>query len=485
MTNERELLHEIENILRDFISEMLQRKYGITWVDLPQFEKLKEKWLSFKTTKNGRRIGGFEESRLIYFSNMGDLKELILSNWDIFKPCFRKEQFLATRLDELTPIRDAVAHRRSLSETEKGRVKQYHDDIEEVVREYKRKTAKIQDFVFPTIMTVQDSLGNIQTNSWAKNSTGEWPGPSGRRPIVHVSDHIEFIAKAFDPEGKLLDCRFSVQPMGGCFEILRDWGTQNSWVWLVQKRYVGPWIVVKVDVRSKKDIHWMGEVDDYTYLQYTVLPMHEAKPEIHVIVEGDILKSFDESFSALQQATEPNTKAMMLDEFQPKLHRVCYDFGWTDRVRSRITRVLGYIPKKLSDDLHIDQYLHYLGLIIHGHGEHVLPLVREKFLPELENLYDDPKFEINSGVLRRLQELHEYSEDYMMKLIDDAGSVRWSDGRFVVLRHHIEFHELKARNKQAYLRVLRYLRRMMNEAERGEDLKTYDRFEKLYKLAKP
>jgi len=94
----------------------------------------------------------------------------------------------------------------------------------------------------------------------------------------------------------------------------------------------------------------MGKIDDYTYLQYIVLPMHEAKPEIHVIVEGDILKSFDESFDALQQATEPNTKAMMLNEFQPKLQRICYHFGWTDKVRSRITRVLDYIPKKLLDD---------------------------------------------------------------------------------------------------------------------------------------
>lgn len=272
MTKEQELLYELENDLRDFISEMLQQTYGIGWIDLPCFKKFKEKWQRFKTTKNERRVGEFKEYRLIYYSNIGDLKELILSNWDIFKPCFKKKQFIATRLDELTPIRDADAHRRPLSETEKGRVKQYYDDIEEVIREYKRKTAKIQDLAFPTIITVQDSLGNIQTNSWAKNNTGEWPGPSRPRPIIQVGNHIEFIAKGLDPEGKPLDYRFSVQPMGGCFETLRDWSTQNSWIWLVQKKYVGPWIVVKVDIRSNKDIHWMGEVDDYTYLQYTVLP---------------------------------------------------------------------------------------------------------------------------------------------------------------------------------------------------------------------
>jgi len=71
----------------------------------------------------------------------------------------------------------------------------------------------------------------------------------------------------------------------------------------------------------------------------------------------------------------------------------------------------------------------------------------------------------------------------MMKLIDDAG-FRWSDGRFVTLRDCIEFYESKARNKEAYSRVLSYLRRKMNEAEREKDLKTYDRFKKLYEVAR-
>lgn len=193
--------------------------------------------------------------------------------------------------------------------------------------------------------------------------------------------------------------------------------------------------------------------------------------------------SFDESFKALEEVTQPKTKAALLTEFQPKLHNLCYNFEWSNELKDRIAKVLEHIPKKLSNDPNIDWYLQYLGMIINRHGEHTISMIKEKFLDELENSYNDPKYETNSKILSVLQKLHEYSESYLMKLIDDA-VYKWSDKRFDVLGNNIEFWELKNKNSEAYERVLRHLRREMDDAERSKNEKTYSRFKELYALTK-
>jgi hypothetical protein len=172
-------------------------------------------------------------------------------------------------------------------------------------------------------------------------------------------------------------------------------------------------------------------------------------------------------------------------EFQPKLRDLCYDAVWNDETRMRVIKVLDYIPEKLSEDPNIDYYLHFIGLIIHKDIEQIKNSVKEKFLEELEKLYDDPRYETNKQILNLLQKIHEYSEDYMMKLIDEAGSiVKWSDQRFQVQALDIQLWELRNRDQNAYDRVLKHLRRKMNDAEKNNDEKNYERLKKLYELVK-
>lgn len=95
-------------------------------------------------------------------------------------------------------------------------------------------------------------------------------------------------------------------------------------------------------------------------------------------------------------------------------------------------------------------------------------------------MYADPKFETNAQLLSLLQKLHEFNEQYMMKLIDDASSIaNWSDQRFQALGNNIELWELK-KDREAHKRVGAYLRIRMDDAERNKDEKTLDRLKKLY-----
>lgn len=191
------------------------------------------------------------------------------------------------------------------------------------------------------------------------------------------------------------------------------------------------------------------------------------------------LAQFDDSFRQLKETTQPKTRAIKLDYFQPKLRSLCYDYHWNNEVKDRIMSVLEDIPKSLSEEPNINYYLQFLGMMIHRYGN-TISIIKEKFLHELENLYDDIKFETNGQVLSLLQELHEYNEQYMMQLINDA-ITRWSDQRFQSLGGSIELWELKRKDKEAHQRVVDYISRRMGEAER-EDEKTWRRLKKLHEL---
>ena len=194
------------------------------------------------------------------------------------------------------------------------------------------------------------------------------------------------------------------------------------------------------------------------------------------------LGQFDESFRALEQATQPKTKATMLEYFQPKLRSLCYEYNWNDEVKDRIMNVLNCIPKSLADDPNVNYYLSYLAMITNRCGKHIISAIKEQFLGELKNMYDNPEFETNAQLLSLLQELHEFSEQFMMELIDDASSItRWNEKRFQALGDNIELWELK-KDSEAHKRVGEYLRKKMDDAERNKDEKTLDRLKKLYNL---
>jgi len=119
-------------------------------------------------------------------------------------------------------------------------------------------------------------------------------------------------------------------------------------------------------------------------------------------------------------------------------------------------------------------------MILSCHGKHTKEMVKTKFLIELEDLYNNPKFKNNSAILDLLQELHDYSKDYIMKVVGDAG-YQWDDERFDALMNHVAFWKL---NGEAHRIILEYLSRKMNSAEKNNGEKTRSRFEKLYDSAK-
>jgi hypothetical protein len=131
----------------------------------------------------------------------------------------------------------------------------------------------------PLLISVIDSLGNIQTNSWAKGTGGDWK-PELRNNSndlycsncnIKIGDKIKFTIKANQEN---LDYKCYYEPTGGSFIEFTNWQSKNSCEWTVSNDAYGQSVHVIISIRNKNGLEYMGSGngDDYTYLAYHASP---------------------------------------------------------------------------------------------------------------------------------------------------------------------------------------------------------------------
>jgi hypothetical protein len=182
---------------------------------------------------------------------------------------------------------------------------------------------------------------------------------------------------------------------------------------------------------------------------------------------------------------------MRLEEFKEWLVALCNRlFDWDDEVNKLILDVIQYIPLMLSEDQYVEQYLSYLRIIINSYGKYTVPPIKKKFLVDLEKMYGDIKFETDTQVLNLLMELHEFNEDYMMKIVEDA-AYQWSDNRFSGLEFTVRdgFAQMNRRNQKAFGEFYEWLDDKMQDAERiekdkNEKVESFSRLTRLRNYAR-
>jgi hypothetical protein len=121
-------LYVFENSIRNIIVRVLRAKHGKDWWAESAPTRVQKRVANRKqkeasTPWHGKR--GVDE---IYYSDFGDLRDLITSNWSDFEPIFLKQAWITQRLDELEPPRNIVAHNNPLSKNEENRVDLYFND---------------------------------------------------------------------------------------------------------------------------------------------------------------------------------------------------------------------------------------------------------------------------------------------------------------------------------------------------------------------
>lgn len=121
-----------ENEIRDFIREALLEKEGHDWIDkLPP--KIKEYAESRRDTALKDSWLEGEKSDLLGFADFGQLAQIIIAKWDIFKDVVPTQHWLKQRMDELEKCRNFIAHNRMLLPSEFQRIYMYISDWNRVI----------------------------------------------------------------------------------------------------------------------------------------------------------------------------------------------------------------------------------------------------------------------------------------------------------------------------------------------------------------
>jgi hypothetical protein len=118
------------------------------------------------------------------------------------------------------------------------------------------------------LSAVSDDHGNINPNSWARGTFGDWPGGDDATPDAAVGEQRTFSISA---SGDCGDLEFRVQRYGpdGTVQIIRNWSSQATFSYTFREEDAGV-VMLIVDVRNQDPRRHFDDRDDYTYLTYRV-----------------------------------------------------------------------------------------------------------------------------------------------------------------------------------------------------------------------
>lgn len=126
-------LYELETSLRKFIIEKLEEKSSTEnlggWMKLVSVNIIKKCESRRQRELKKYPYQDLGSDQILDYSDFHDLKEIIISNWDIFSNFFGDKNMVNNKFGELEPIRHTIAHNRKLSEKELNRLKIFCNDI--------------------------------------------------------------------------------------------------------------------------------------------------------------------------------------------------------------------------------------------------------------------------------------------------------------------------------------------------------------------
>jgi hypothetical protein len=261
-------LKDTENSLRDFIAQVLRKKFGDTWVEeCGVTDERIQHWRDRKLAEEQRQESGVVEERLIYYADFYDLRTILEKHWSEFEDALGALKTMRVLLSELEKLRDPDAHRRELLPHQKHLALGIAGEIRTRLIRYRSKQETSEDY-FPRIECARDSLGNI----WTLN----YPSPIAlvTGMTLRVADTVDFVITATDPLGAELE--YSINVNRG---DLSDWQKSNTVSLTISNAHVGRDVLITLFVRSPRNFHakTLGYDHNITFV-YDILPRKIESP---------------------------------------------------------------------------------------------------------------------------------------------------------------------------------------------------------------
>lgn len=123
-------LYCVENSLRLFIDATLRKQYGAHYFGKMQSNKSIRNKIAIrkKYEENNQWLPARGQVEIFYL-DFGDLSNIIQNNWDSFSHSFPNVTWITQRIDELSSIRNLVAHNSMIAKTEKDVIRLYYTQI--------------------------------------------------------------------------------------------------------------------------------------------------------------------------------------------------------------------------------------------------------------------------------------------------------------------------------------------------------------------
>lgn len=255
-------LKDTENSLRDFISYILNERFGTDWEQkCGVSDDRLNKWKERKLSEAKRQKAGAQDERLIYYADFYDLKTILKKHWNLFSETFGDQKVIDVWLTEIEKLRDPDAHRRELLPHQKSLVLGISGELRTKIARY-RSSKETAEAYYPRIEFASDNLGN----TW-KLGDVDWVRTG---MILRPGDLLEYVVTASDPleEPLLYQCNFSVGSPGHSDKWLKT----NSFSFGLTDKYIGKLFFASISIKSNRKYHSHNTYDDEVMFTYEVLP---------------------------------------------------------------------------------------------------------------------------------------------------------------------------------------------------------------------
>jgi hypothetical protein len=252
---ESEALKEVENSLRDFISNFLEQNIGKDWFDSCGITPERIiKWKERKETEEKTQKYSAIEKRLLYYSDFYDLINIIDKNWDKgFNDVFGNKATTMVFLGLLEDFRNPEAHRREFLPHQKNLIIGISGEIRNRIVLYRSKKETGEDY-FPRLESVRDNL----ENTWVQGDNN-----INTNLTLRVGDTLQFFITATDPMGE--DLEYSIG--------LDKWQSSNFIEIKLTEKHISKKRDFLISVRSKRSYHANSfGSDDAVVFSYQILP---------------------------------------------------------------------------------------------------------------------------------------------------------------------------------------------------------------------
>ncbi len=123
-------LYCVENSLRLFIDATLRQQYGANYFEKIQTNKVIRNKLADRKKAEKKNQWLLVRGQLeVFYLDFGDLANIIQNNWDFFSHLFPNQKWITQKIDELSSIRNLVAHNSMISKTERDLIRVYYSQI--------------------------------------------------------------------------------------------------------------------------------------------------------------------------------------------------------------------------------------------------------------------------------------------------------------------------------------------------------------------